>query len=605
MTRGIRLGGAALVVALVTMTNAWAAGMTGSELADHKDIASHPFRGTYLGGAGNDSVRGIAVDDAGGLYVTGNGFVAKYGPDLQPQWSFTVLGQGEGVALDAGGNVYAIGTTTTSGWVSGGYNTVRQGSDAFLVKLAPDGTHLWSTYVGNSEDSDTFYDAGHAVAVDSVGNAVTAGTSRSWRLGPDFVRIYVYTAAIWKISPDGQLLERASQGRYEYEGIGRSSVTADPYGNFYWSQEMGAGRVTKNLNDYFAPLFQLFGSPEPPMLASDREGNVVAAKGDYWGVVVRKYSPSGTLLWETTFGDYPTRFVRAVACDRNGDIYLTGSTNTDGWVAGGPDVVRDGGDDAYLVKLSAEGETLWSTYLGGEGTDIGTCVAVDTAGTIQIGGETASPDWLTDGWDTSHNGSVDGFIVQIYQGDVIAPWGSIVINGNRSVTSSAEVVLSLAWDDGEGSGVSRMRFSNNGSIWSPWEAVAPSRAWTLPAGDGYRTVRVQYLDRAGNDSDRFSDYIRVDTAPPTGTIVINGNQSATTSPEVALSLTWDDGGGSGVTRMRFSLNGTTWSPWEPLKAVRAYTLPSTPGHHTVRVTYRDAAGNVSDRFSDYIRLDSP
>ena len=99
MTRGTKLGGAALVAALVTMTNAWAAGITKSELADHKDIPAHPFRGTYLGGAGNDSVRGIAVDDSGGLYVTGNGFVAKYGPDLHPQWSFTVLGQGEGIAL--------------------------------------------------------------------------------------------------------------------------------------------------------------------------------------------------------------------------------------------------------------------------------------------------------------------------------------------------------------------------------------------------------------------------------------------------------------------------------------------------------------------------
>jgi len=56
--------------------------------------------------------------------------------------------------------------------------------------------------------------------------------------------------------------------------------------------------------------------------------------------------------------------------------------------------------------------------------------------------------------------------------------------------------------------------------------------------------------------------------------------------------------------MRFSNNGSTWSRWEPPAAVKAWTLGGTaPGHYTVRVQYRDGADNVSERFSDYIRLD--
>lgn len=48
----------------------------------------------------------------------------------------------------------------------------------------------------------------------------------------------------------------------------------------------------------------------------------------------------------------------------------------------------------------------------------------------------------------------------------------------------------------------------------------------------------------------------VDTTPPTGTIVINNNRSATNTPNVTLALMWDDGvGGSGVSRMRFSDDG--------------------------------------------------
>jgi hypothetical protein len=185
------------------------------------------------------------------------------------------------------------------------------------------------------------------------------------------------------------------------------------------------------------------------------------------------------------------------------------------------------------------------------------------------------------------------------------PAGTVVINGGEGTTNTTAVTLTLTWSPWAGIEVRRMRFSNDGATWSPWEPLAATRAWTLPEGNGYKTVRVQFLDRAGNYSERFSDYIRLDTTPPTGTIVINGNHPATLSPEVTLLLMWDDAGGSGVSRMRFSDNGSTWSPWEALSATRAHTLPATPGYHTVRVTYRDAAGNVSERFADYIRLDIP
>ena len=191
--------------------------------------------------------------------------------------------------------------------------------------------------------------------------------------------------------------------------------------------------------------------------------------------------------------------------------------------------------------------------------------------------------------------------------DTTPPTGTIVINGNRSATNTPNVTLALTWSDGDGTGVSRMRFSNDGSTWSPWEAPVASRAYTLPAGpDGHRTVRVQYLDRANNRSAVYADYIRLDTTLPTGTIVINGGASVTPTRAVTLRLTWSDGTGAGVSRMRFSDNGATWTPWMPPTATRAHTLPAGPdGHRTVRVQYLDGAGNYSAVFSDYIRLENP
>jgi len=179
--------------------------------------------------------------------------------------------------------------------------------------------------------------------------------------------------------------------------------------------------------------------------------------------------------------------------------------------------------------------------------------------------------------------------------------GSVVINGNRSATNNTNVTLALTWSNG----VVRMRFSDDGAHWTVWESLSATRAHTLPAGDGHKTVRVQFRDGAGNISAAFSDYIRLDTAPPTGTIIVNGGALTTTSPAVTLGLTWADGAGSGVVRMRFSNDGAHWSAWEPQTTPRAWTLAGPIGYNTVRVQFRDGADNYSAVFNDYIKLLAP
>ena len=201
------------------------------------------------------------------------------------------------------------------------------------------------------------------------------------------------------------------------------------------------------------------------------------------------------------------------------------------------------------------------------------------------------------------SGSAVALVVS--KGPLPAITGSIIINGNRSATNSPVVTLALTWGGGAGTGVVRMRFSNDGSTWTAWKTLQASLSYTLPAGDGYKTVRVQYLDSENNHSPVFSDYIRLDATPPTGTIVINDGASTTTTQSVTLKLTWADGTGAGVTRMRFSDNGSTWTAWKLPTATYAYTLPAGPGYHTVRVQYLDGAGNYSAVYNDYIKLVAP
>jgi len=157
---------------------------------------------TYLGGSGDDTGYGIAVDSAGNAYVTGytsstdfptmnplqptygggayDAFVAKINAEGSALVYSTYLGgsnddQGNRIAVDSAGNAYVTGTTSSTNFptmnpfqaANGG------GTDAFVAKLNSPGTALvYSTYLGGSDN-----DFGYGIAVDSSGNAyVTGGT---------------------------------------------------------------------------------------------------------------------------------------------------------------------------------------------------------------------------------------------------------------------------------------------------------------------------------------------------------------------------------------------------------------------------------------------
>jgi WD40 repeat protein len=183
--------------------------------------------------------------------------------------------------------------------------------------------------------------------------------------------------------------------------------------------------------------------------------------------------------------------------------------------------------------------------------------------------------------------------------------GSIVINNNRTATKSPNVTLALTRSGGAGTGVARMRFSNDGATWSAWEDVAATKAWTLLEGtEGYKTVRVQFMDKLQNRSAVYNDYILLDTVTPTGGILINNGAATTTKPWVTLGLSWADTG-SGMVRVRLSDNGSTWTAWIRCNPFYSHKLPAGSGYHTVRAQYSDAAGNYSPVYNDYIKVVAP
>jgi hypothetical protein len=72
----------------------------------------------------------------------------------------------------------------------------------------------------------------------------------------------------------------------------------------------------------------------------------------------------------------------------------------------------------------------------------------------------------------------------------------------------------------------------------------------------------------------------IDTEAPTGTVVINGGAAATNTRTVTLTLSAIDNL-SGVTQMRFSNTGTSFSGAEAFAPTKTWTLSTGAGTKTV------------------------
>jgi len=166
-----------------------------------------------------------------------------------------------------------------------------------------------------------------------------------------------------------------------------------------------------------------------------------------------------------------------------------------------------------------------------------------------------------------------------YTIDKTKPVGSIVINSGATFTNNATVTLTLAATDASSI---QMRFSNDGSAWSAYEAFATSKSWALSAGDGLKTVYVQYMDAALNVQG-YSTTITLDQTAPVTTI-LTGPNDPTNNTGATFTFSSNEVGST----FENSLDGT------------AYTAVSSPavisglaeGAHTMSVRATDAAGNI-------------
>lgn len=291
---------------------------------------------------------------------------------------------GRYVALDADGNILIAGGTSSAAWIAGGYDTSYHGAfDAFVAKLSPAGEPIWSTYLGGSGE-----DWGLGVAVDSAGNVYVTGETDSpgWTSnGYDTIYEGGGDVFVTKLSPTGEhIWSTYLGGAGEDIGLG---VRVDPAGNLVVVGETSSSEWAQNGYD------------------TNYKGN-----GDGF---VAKLSPAGDLIWGTYLGGGSSDQCHDIAVDSMGNIALAGRTSSSGWVSGGYDTSHGGGSDGFAAKLSATGELLWSTYLGGGSGDYGYGIAVDSLGNVLATGRTWSGGWVSGGYDTAYDGGGDIYVAKL------------------------------------------------------------------------------------------------------------------------------------------------------------------------------------------------
>lgn len=391
---------------------------------------------SYLGGSGVDDCDGIAVgadrsvylgchstsrslDDSGdNTYWRSRGmnaFVVKLAPNQSSVDYVTQFGGSEWEAVqnlivDDQGYVYAVGTTYSRNFpaTQGVFQTAFGGeSDAFVAKLAPDGTPVWTTFLGGSGDED-----GRDIAFDSNGLIHIIGRTDS----PDFpVAGDPYQAVsgggtdsfLATFSTDGELLTSTYLG-----GSG---------------EDIGVGLAVDAGNRLY--LTGSTSSDDFPLTHAVQAER--AGEADVFVSIMDQSQRD--LTFSTYLGGSAAERGVGIGLAEDGEVIIVGQTRstdlpvTPGAIQAG----LNGASDLFVSRILTGDPAIASmTYLGGEAGDRPRRLTVSENGHVIIVGQTTSrsfPD--APRTELPENEGADGFVVELST-DLSELLGSTVVAGS-------------------------------------------------------------------------------------------------------------------------------------------------------------------------------
>jgi hypothetical protein len=148
----------------------------------------------------------------------------------------------------------------------------------------------------------------------------------------------------------------------------------DPCGGYAWSRVFGAGGDESGRKVAFDGAGNLVLVARGNSVLDFGGGGLVSAGG--YDLFVARFAPDGGHLWSKRFGDAAPQFDEyfALAVDDAGGIAIAGDFAGVLDFGGGP-LTANGPNSGFIVRLTADGEHVWSQAL--DGRRPGPCASVD------------------------------------------------------------------------------------------------------------------------------------------------------------------------------------------------------------------------------------
>jgi hypothetical protein len=241
---------------------------------------------------------------------------------------------------------------------------------------------------------------------------------------------------------------------------------------------------------------------------------------------VAKFDATGsTLVYATYLGGSGGESGAGIAVDSSGAAYITGeTTSTDFPTMNAFQLANAGGqEDAFVTKVDPTGSALvYSTYLGGSGSDVGSGIAVDTSGSAYVTGATTCTDFLS--LSCAGNGNYDAFVAKLN------PTGSALIYSTCLGGYGDDRGNAIAVDS---SGNAYLAGTTSSSNFPTMNALQPAPgqdfgydAFVTKLNPGAALVYSTYLGGSGYDE---ADGIAVDGA---GNVYVTGETASVDFPTV-------------------------------------------------------------------------
>ncbi len=391
------------------------------------------------GGTLHDKTRGIAVDPAGNILLTGeftgtatfgeqtltavgamDFFVAKVDPRGKFLWVRSgggdLIDRGYAVASDHVGNCYVTGHFQSPAAKFDQLTIKTVGDyDLFVAKYDSQGKLAWLKSGGG-----TGYDYGHGIAADKLGNVfvtgaiVGEGTIEAEPLGhPGPAHVFCLA-----MNPDGKM-----NWIHTAEGQGASSghgIAADQQGNCYLggyasgNASFGGQKLTTPTgHDILVAKFDAqgklgwlhegHGSSNAMIheLTADSAGNVwasgmfqgelkladrnIANQGQH-DMLLTSFDSTGKRLWTKTAGGTGIDYGLGVATDGHGNSFLTGSFTGRVEFDGTPHTSGSPASDIHIVKYDRTGTLRWFQQAGSDRTDYAYTIVSDHQDNLYLSG---------------------------------------------------------------------------------------------------------------------------------------------------------------------------------------------------------------------------